>query len=52
MNLEWFLDVDEFMVKFVNVFFRLGLDVFNNYNKQNVFNQTARFISGSCRMFS
>ena len=50
MNLGCFLDVNVFVVKFMDVF-GLGLHVFFNYNNLNVFNQTARFISGSCRVF-
>ena len=50
MNLGCFLDVNVFVVKFMDVF-GLGLHVFFNYNNLNVFNQTARFISGSHCMF-
>ena len=46
MNLECFLDVDVFIVEFMDVF-GCCLHVFFNYNNLNVFKQTARFISGS-----
>ena len=50
MNLERFLDVDVFIVEFMDVF-GCCLHVFFNYNNLNVFNQTARFVSGSHCMF-
>ena len=46
MNLERFLDVDVFVMKFMDVF-GCCLHVFFNYNNLNVFKYTARFISGS-----
>ena len=53
-NCKWmcgcYLNVDEFEQNGFDVF-ELGLHVFFNYNNQNVSKQTARFISGSCRMF-
>ena len=45
-NLGCFLDVDVFVMKFMDVF-GCCLHVFFNYNNLNVFKQTARFISGS-----
>ena len=50
MNLEHFLDVDVFIVESMDVF-GCRLHVFFNYNNLNVFNQTARFVSGSHCMF-